>query len=203
MHLFLYQAARHSTERWGNRSRYKQNTKRGDFDLELLKKGIKGRYEIICHGEHPFQKKLAEIELQEEFYGHVIAIEEAKNAVWFKLNYDQIGRNVTKYIGGWRDLDPEAIEADIVEYKVHKANHAKMYQLQTQIRYQHSRTMDFLATMRRQAESITDKSVKAAEEMVVVLADDFKVIQEQVNAERVKMEEVQNRVKAYLKERKF
>lgn len=124
MHLFLYQANRHSPTTTSpysytyrtNRSRYKQGTIRGDFDLELLKKGIKGRYKILPHGEHEFQKALVKLELQEEFYGHVIQIEEASNAVWFKLNYDRIGKNVTKYIGSWRDLDPKAIEPYVEEY---------------------------------------------------------------------------------------
>lgn len=116
MHLFLYQAARHQKSVWGGR-RLSQSTIRSDFDLELLKRGIKGRYEILGHGNHPWQVAMKNIGMEEEFYGHVIAIEDSRNAVWFKLNYDNIGKNTTKYLGGWKDLNPDDIADEIEEYR--------------------------------------------------------------------------------------
>lgn len=100
---------------WGGR-RLSQSTIRSDFDLELLKKGIKGRYEILGHGAHPWQQAMKKMGLEEEFYGHIVMIEDSRNAVWFKLNYDNIGKGVTKYLGGWRDLNPDHIEAQITQY---------------------------------------------------------------------------------------
>ena len=69
MHLFLYQAARHNKAGgyYSSRRRYSQSSIRSDFDLALLKKGIKGRYEILGHGEHPFQAAMKNVGLEDEF----------------------------------------------------------------------------------------------------------------------------------------
>ena len=117
MHLFLYQADRHQPRQGYYGRRLSQSTIRCDFDLELLKRGIKGRYQIIGHGKHDFQKALMRLDMERDFYGHIIAIDNPKNAVWFKLNYDQVGRYVTKYIGGWKDLEESDIEHLIQEYQ--------------------------------------------------------------------------------------
>jgi len=138
MHLFLYQAARHAKSRYGNaRHRYSQSSIRSDFDLELLKRGIKGRFEIIGHGDHPWHSVMKRMGIEDEFYGHVIQIEDSKNAVWFKLNYDNIGKHQTKYIGGWRDLDATEVEATIAEYQIKEQECRKLYEHLSTIKTQY------------------------------------------------------------------
>lgn len=124
MHLFLYQAERHHPRQGYYGRRLSQSTIRCDFDLDLLKRGIKGRYQILGHSVHDFQKALLKLDMERDFYGHVIAIEEPRNAVWFKLNYDQIGRHITKYIGGWKDLEASDLESHIEEYRNLKSKKA-------------------------------------------------------------------------------
>lgn len=121
---------------WGAR-RLSQGTIRSDFDLELLKKGIKGRYEIFGHGQHPWQQAIKKIGMEEEFYGHIIQIDDSKNAVWFKLNYDNIGKNITKYIGGWRDLNPDDILPYITQYQLLEQSHRRLVDHISTIRNQY------------------------------------------------------------------
>ena len=206
MHLFLYQAARHtapsSPYARSNRQRYVQGTIRGDFDLELLKRGIKGRFKILPHGEHPFQIALKEIELQEEFYGHIVQIEEARNAVWFKLNYDQVGRHVTRYVGGWRDLDPAAIEADITEYKMLKTQHRSHTTLMSSVR-QHTYACNNFYTRTNATNPILDHVAKAT----LDLHHELGQVTNQLELENARllnaMITVQDRVRAYLREHKL
>jgi hypothetical protein len=207
MHLFLYQAARHkaTTSVWGGtRYRYKQGTIRGDFDLELLKRGIKGRFKILPHGEHEFQQALKKVGLEHEFYGHIVQIEEARNAIWFKLNYDQVGKNITKYIGGWRDLEPSAIEAEIMEYEV-LMNYQKSMQDQfNQVSYMRSSTNSFADRASRgnrhpMLDNIFQETLLFKDKVDATL----KTLEEERLRTTAKITEVQDRVKAYLKERKL
>jgi hypothetical protein len=133
MYLFLYKAARHGGSRYSRR--YVQNTIRGDFDLDVLRRGIKDRYKIIPHGEHPFQKFLSQMEMQEQLYGHIVAIDEPKNAVWFKLNYDQVGKGSTTYLGGWKDLDPEDLKDKLQEYKTLSESLASVSSITNSLKY--------------------------------------------------------------------
>ena len=206
MHLFLYQANRHTPSAniysYNNRHRYKQGTIRGDFDLELLKRGIKGRYEILPHGKHEFQKALAEVELQEELYGHIIQIEEARNAIWFKLNYDQVGKNVTKYIGGWRDLDPKAIEADITEFKMLKTMQREHSAIVGALRSHDYNTKSF-ETKTLNANPYLDKLRQLNQESRAALVEVAPAIEAESQRIIKAITTVQDRVKAYLKEKKF
>lgn len=206
MHLFLYQAARHiaptSPYARSNRNRYVQSTIRGDFDLELLKRGIKGRFKILPHGEHPFQTALKEIELQEEFYGHIVQIEEARNAIWFKLNYDQVGKHVTKYVGGWRDLDPQAIEADITEYKMLKTQQRNHSTLVGAVR-SHAYNCNTFVSRAAASPPILD----AIRRQTTALHDELQVLSLTMDVETKRIADemtvVQDRVRAYLKDRKL
>lgn len=207
MHLFLYQANRHtpsaSTYSYGsNRHRYKQGTIRGDFDLELLKRGIKGRYKILPHGEHEFQKALVEIELQEELYGHIVQIEEARNAIWFKLNYDQVGKHVTKYIGGWRDLDPKAIEADIIEFKMLKTMQRNHSVVVGALRSHDYNTKSFESKTLNSSPYLDKLRLlnRQSQEALMEVASDVEAESQRIAGA---ITTVQDRVRAYLKERKF
>lgn len=206
MHLFLYQAARHqpTTSTWGGtRYRYKQGTIRGDFDLELLKKGIKGRFKILPHGEHPFQVALKKVGLEQEFYGHVVQIEEARNAIWFKLNYDQVGKNITKYIGGWRDLDPAAIEAEILEYQ-HLTSYARTFTDQVnQVSYMRSSTQNFLTRWGSVHNPILDNLVTCTADFEGTIEKTLTQLGTEADRTQKKIVAVQDRVRAYLKERKL
>ena len=206
MHLFLYQAARHKATKstWGgSRYQYKQGTIRGDFDLDLLKKGIKNRYKILPHGEHPFQQALKKVGLEDEFYGHVVQIDEAKNAIWFKLNYDQVGKKeTTKYMGGWRDLDPAAIADAILEYQTLSAYHSTVQSNINQIRYAKSSLSSFSRGLRTPLPA-TDSAIAASTEFMNALDISFMALEVESARSLEKITAVQNTVREYLKERKF
>jgi hypothetical protein len=205
MHIFLYKAARHSTDKWGNRNRYKQNTKRGDFNLNLLKKSIGGRYTIVPHSEYAFQKALEGVDLQEEFYGHIIAIPEGRDAVWLKLNYDHIGTATTKYVGAWRDLDPEAITVHVEAYKKAKAEYATIYALANSVRYQVSRADDFIGHMGRIDPSVHDMTdcKVASSEFRDAIYKVHRDLSDKIDIYRNKMVAEQQAVKDYIATRKF
>jgi hypothetical protein len=207
MHLFLYQANRHAAAAnsysYGNRSRYKQGTIRGDFDLELLKKGIKGRYKILPHGEHEFQQVLKQIDLQEELYGHVVQIEEARNAIWFKLNYDQVGKNVTKYIGGWRDLDPQAISSVVMEYKSYKSQLADVRAHLSRTRYSSSQLKSFIDGIKAKPIVCLDGVQEKMQDAIIAIGDAYTALTLEEAHLLNKMEACHQAVRDYLKERKL
>ena len=205
MHLFLYKAARHSTSGYNNRYRFKQNTKRGDFDLELLKRGIKGRFEIICHGDHPFQKALDQIDMSEEFYGHVVAIEEAKNAIWFKLNYDQVGKKQTTYVGGWRDLSDADILPFVEEYRKLKTENSALMASLNATKYQTRNVQDFVS---RNAASLANDEAfcivkEKSDEYIQSLIEVNLVVQKRAESVIAKMAAMQNKVRSYMVEKKL
>lgn len=208
MHLFLYQAARHTPpaspyQYSNNRNRYKQGTIRGDFDLELLKRGIKGRYSILPHGEHEFQKMLPKMDLQEEFYGHIVQIEEKKNAVWFKLNYDQVGRHVTKYVGGWRDLDPADLSSVVLEYEMHKKSLQVVNTHASQARYYSSQLVRVAEGFESKPLACIDGLASHSRESSKVFADAWNALNVEAGFYKGKMEACQQVVKNYLAERKL
>lgn len=203
MHIFLYKAARHSTDRYGYRNRYKQNTRRGDFNLPLLKKGIGGRYEILVHSEYPFQKELEKMDLQEELYGHIISIKEAKNAVWLKLNYDSVGTASTTYAGSWRDLDPEAIQDNIETFTALKAEHSSFTSLCHTIRYQLSRTNDFISNLSRMNQYDLTEINAVSSDYRLKLEEEYSKAFRKCEVIRAKMVDEQQKVKDYMTSRKF
>lgn len=114
MHYFIYQASRHHSQPLYGR-KINTTTIRNDFNLETMKKGLKGRYTIHGFTTHPFHKLLKEMNLQDLMKGHIIEVPEAKYAIWLKLNYDQIGKGSTRYIASYQgiqvgDLEPMAEE---------------------------------------------------------------------------------------------
>lgn len=207
MHLFLYQAKRHTPAQSqyaysSNRSRYVQGTIRGDFDLELLRRGIKGRFKILPHGEHDFQKALKSMDLLEEFYGHVIQIEKASNAIWFKLNYDQVGKGITKYIGGWRDLDPAAIGPEITEYlRIKNVLNQKTSLSGAMRSYDYSLKSFIPRITQAGPEFDTLRQLNQESDSALRIAS-LKLVDE-MESLRAESLEVQNRVREYLNERKF
>lgn len=202
MHLFLYQASRHQKPPgYYSSRRLSQSTIRCDFDLELLKRGIKGRYEIIGHGIHPFQKAMGELGMIEDFYGHIIEIEDSRNAVWFKLNYDNIGKNVTKYIGGWKDLNPDDLKPAAVEIK----------QLTTELtNLQHSRQQinnQFYYLNRYVQEDSTHHecmaaSIKTGKQFVIDLNHDRVDLEFEIQRVNEQIAAAKNKVLEYLKSHK-
>lgn len=202
MHLFLYQAARHAKPSgyYNNRRRYSQTTIRCDFDLELLKKGIKGRYQILGHGTHPFQQAMKQMGLEEEFYGHIIQIEDSKNAVWFKLNYDNIGRHVTKYVGGWRDLEPEHIAPQIHQYQLLDQIQKELYSQMSATRNQVHYVKSFVS--RSTFHSVADQAVSVGQEYANILDRTHIALENERDNIMTKMTELQDQVRKYMNEHK-
>ncbi len=200
MHLFLYQAARHQKTQWGSR-RLSQSTIRCDFDLALLKQGIKGRYEIVGCGTHPWQDALRKMNMEEEFYGHVIQIEDSKNAVWFKLNYDNIGRNVTKYLGGWRDLNPDHIVPHITQYQLLNQVHKKLVDHMGTMRSQYYYLGQFIEP-RTPHHQLMLPAQAGAVEYKILLDQTSANMQEEILSVKTKMEALQEQVRQYMKDHK-
>lgn len=200
MHLFLYQAARHEKPSWGTR-RLSQNTIRMDFDLALLKQGIKGRYEIVGCTLHPWQQALKKVGLEEEFYGHIIEIEDSKNAVWFKLNYDNIGRGVTKYIGGWRDLDPSHIEPHILQYQNLNKVLTELNSQTQGIRNQGYYLNSFCEPRQPHPEVFLEAQKKAIEYQSA-LRDATNTLNSEIKKTQKAMAKIQDAVRQYMKDHK-
>jgi hypothetical protein len=201
MHLFLYKSARHSNDRWGHRSRYKQGTIRGDFDLEMLKRGIRGRFKILPHGEHEFQKALENVDLLEEFYGHVVQIEEARNAVWFKLNYDQVGKNTTTYHGGWRDLRAQDISSHVTSYLDLQRRHRALQGLMSNIKGYHYSSLNFTTRLHGDPDTRLDAIKKELNDMTAQLTGLRDLYAGESQELMDQMKSVQDEVRAYMKER--
>jgi hypothetical protein len=175
-----------------------------DFDLELLRQGIKGRFSITGHGDHAFQKAMAKMNLQEEFYGHVVEIQDSRNAVWFKLNYDNIGRGTTKYLGGWKDLDAQFVEDRALRFKEYEKRlnelNSRAYTLRTQMAY----LLNF-----NKATSGDPLPNPLTQEMLAKALEFRNAIEKaqldlgiQISDEKKKMELLQEEVRTYMAERK-
>jgi hypothetical protein len=168
----------------------------------LLKRGIRGRYKILPHGEHDFQKALLKLDLQEEFYGHIIQIEEASNAVWFKLNYDRVGKNVTKYIGSWRDLDPVALDPYIQDYQILKTKRT-IAQSRIGTLNSHAYSLRTLNGRLGSDESQFDKICHMNTESIHEIERLVKGLTKEIEQISLESSHIHEQVKAYIKERKF
>lgn len=204
MYIFLYQAARHAKPvgYYNNRRRYSQSTIRCDFDLELLKKGIKGRYQILGHGNHPFQKALKQMDLEEEFYGHIIAIEDSRNAVWFKLNYDNIGKHQTKYIGGWRDLNADHIAPQVHQYQLLDQVAKGLYNQISLVKMQRNQVAHFANRNTQNPHPLVDPAIQAGRDFIKTLDEAEKNLSSERDRQMVKLAELQDQVRTYMNEHK-
>lgn len=198
MHLFLYQSARHLKPNYGGR-RLSQTSYNNDFDLELLRTGIKGRFEIIGHGIHPFQKAMKQLGMEEEFYGHIIQIEDSKNAVWFKLNYDNIGKHVTKYQGGWRDLDAESIAPQVHQYQLLEQITRNLYAQIASTNSQKSYVQGYAGKV---GHPFADEARNKGHEYIKVLEVAAEKLTEERDFQLRKMKDLQEQVRIYMKEHK-
>lgn len=137
--------------------------------------------------------------MEEEFYGHLIQIEDSKNAVWFKLNYDNIGKHVTKYQGGWRDLNAEDIAPWVHEYQLTDQLARNLYMQISNANSQRSYTQGFVMKV---GHPLGDDARKAGKEYMAALdAASEKLSEERAFHER-KMRDLQEKVRNYMKEHK-
>jgi hypothetical protein len=144
MYLFLYQnSTRHQPRyRYGNRSRAAKDSTYNQFNLAQLRKAMKDRFTLYGYGTHPAQQALDKMGLSHLMLGHVIEIEDPKLAVWMKINYDQVCKNKTTYIGSYLDIDHEYInkvseemrEFDTIASKTSTSTYY-LEQLQNQMKY--------------------------------------------------------------------
>lgn len=105
MYLFLFRAPKHGSSY--NYYRYKKSNTRGEFDLRALRKATKGTVKIWGYGTHPAHLLLQDHGMGHLLNGHLLEVDDPKAAVWIKLNYDLLGKNGVKYVGGIKDLDIE------------------------------------------------------------------------------------------------
>lgn len=199
MHLFLYKASRHEKPKsfYGSR-RLVQGTYRNDFDLELIKSGIKGRYTILPHGSNPFQARLRDFGLEDEFYGHIIEVPEAKNAIWFKLNYDNIGKPGTNYIGSWKNLDVEYLRQFDLEFQELQQNHSKATQVLNQVRY-HTGTLNHFLSNRHNYSAHMDDALDKGAQYKIELEAAYQSIHQDILALNASMEAIRQKIRDYMK----
>jgi hypothetical protein len=114
-----------------------QSSIRGDFNLPLLKKSLKKRYSILPNGDHAFQAMLKKYRLEQSWYGHIIEVEDGKDAMWLKLSYDLIGKPGTEYVGAWRDIEVEAVQDVLTQLDERSEELQKIQAIHTSVSLKH------------------------------------------------------------------
>lgn len=197
MHIFLYKADRHTKRSAYGRSP-SQSSIRSDFNLAMMRQGLRNKYEIKGYGINDFQRKLKLVGLEDEMYGHLIEIEEAKYAVWLKLNYDQVGKTGTTYKGAWKNLDPAFLDPFIAEYEKHSKKSKELYTSMSLLRSQKSNLEYFGA--RRDMEHLRDRFINEMRVYGEHLASISDEITAEYDVETKAMRDIQNKIRAYMKE---
>lgn len=170
MYIFLYKADRHSRSPYGRTQ--KQSSIRNDFNLAMMRQGLKNNYRIRGHGENEFQNKLLRLGIDKAMYGHLIEIDEAKYAVWLKLNYDQVGKGKTTYVASWKDLDHTFLDPLITQYDLAIIESKKAFSVYSSFKNHLSTVKYFLSRqdIKPAAEEISPSSnayIKDLENLVI------------------------------------
>lgn len=95
------------------------------FELDTIRGSIKSRWELHGFGNEDFQKaiwimeermdiKAPPLHLHKNMNGHIITVENSADAIWFRLNHENVSKNKCKLIEMYKDLDIEFIRS---EYK--------------------------------------------------------------------------------------
>ena len=122
MHYFVFQHPKHVRSRYQYSTRIKLNSFRGNFDLERIRIALKMRYEITGFGDHEIYRLLDSVDRSHHLKGHILEVEDVKDAMWIKLNYDMIGKQGTKLLGTYRNLNKEFIRETVQEIKAVRAD---------------------------------------------------------------------------------
>lgn len=153
------------------------------FELETIRGSIKSRWELFGAGDLPFQRRVWDIEgsslvkapnsqLHTYFNGHIITLENPADAMWFRLNFENVTKNGCRLVEMYKDLDTDEIIrlADVAteKWQVHQ-------QLQNDRRYltntayqigcvraesvylQHEKLADIIGNIRRLTDDMQDQ----------------------------------------------
>jgi hypothetical protein len=201
MHLFVYQTPRHRQSVYSSR-RLAEHVYHGEFDLERLRKGLGNEYKIWGYGTHKLHKGLAQLELSSDFKGHIIELEDAKKAVWLRLNYDVVGHHGTEYKGLYRDIDYDYIDQMAVKYHEARVNFTKVVPLVAKMSMLNRSMDDFNKTDTLTHPLINQpftKEFNCFRSVLIAQWKDLEEIRDKHNAEALSIKE---EVKEYLESKK-
>lgn len=193
MYLFHYQNARHRMNSY-YRQECNLTTFRGQFDLEHIRSGLKKTgYTIYGHGTHPLHLMLNQLGLSEELIGHLIEVTDPKLAVWFKLNYDRVGRTGVKYVATYKAINDDDIASFIQRSKDLYSRYSTLtqerYVLSNELRsinsllsFKEKSIATFPETWAKVADfsNVTSANLKNAETMLAQTGKDIEALKQEV-----------------------
>ena len=126
MYHMIFHSSKHkkTNSYWGRSSRsINRSSTHNQFELDTIRGSMKSRWELHGAGELASQKAIWQVEerqymeaptghLHKYMNGHIITVETATDAMWFRLNHENVSKNGCKMIEMYRDLDEERIQTE-------------------------------------------------------------------------------------------
>lgn len=133
MFHMIFESPRHYQDIYAYRRRSRgpmKSSTHNQLELETIRGSIKGRWDVQGFGSAAFQSKVWSVEssmamtaperrLHTHLNGHIITVEAAADAIWFRLNHEHVSKNGCKLVAIYKDLDTEWI--------INKANEANKF----------------------------------------------------------------------------
>jgi len=175
-HLVFQNHKHRSNPYYLNRNTNRAST-HNQFELDTIRASLKSRWEVTGFGKTDFQTKIWDIEsivdsmnsnphkyIREYFHGHIITVDSSADAIWFRLNHENVSKNGNKLVEVYADIDVEyitslttALTARHVEY----SNYLNITQVCNNVNYSAYRfarntLYDEIPAVKNGADKITD-----------------------------------------------
>jgi len=143
-HLVFHYPDKHLAPRsyYGARRRIDRASTHNQLELDTIRGSIKSRWTVTGFGNTAFQKSIWDVEsrinlappngyLYTHMCGHIITVETPADAMWFRLNHENVSKNGCRLIEMYRDLDVKEIERLYAEFDVHYTESCNLNSIQS------------------------------------------------------------------------
>jgi len=182
------------TRSWG---RLPKNSIYGTFNKKLLNQTMKNRYSVYKHGDHELQQLLsiADIPLN----GHIIEFTDPKDAVWLKLNYENVmnQNKATQMVGLYGPVDIEKIRELCDEFKSRKTTHLNSHNTNHFLK-KLSQEINFHINRKLSNEYVTDELNENILATYTMIADRNEILNKTTKDLYDYMNEIQKELNDYL-----
>jgi len=169
----------------------------GALNKTAIDKGL-SNYKIFNYGQHDFHEILKICNLSSECVGHILQVESETDAVWIKLNYENLlnPNKRTKFIGLYGPINIEYMDTFRQEYQLASYDKSEL----TRNIYLLSNTNNSLHyfTKNFNIKFINEDITKNIEKLMKDLENGGKLLERKKSELAEKMEEIKKSLKEYI-----
>ncbi len=128
-HLIFHSKKHQPSTYYYRQPKINRGSTHNQFELDTIRGSIKSRWELHGFGTQSFQQAIWLMEerldikpppmhLHKNMNGHIITVENAADAIWFRLNHENVSKNKCSLIEIYKDLDTDFINSQYSKFAV-------------------------------------------------------------------------------------